>query len=185
MPLYAKDEKKKYELIEPGLHQAVCYAIYDLGMQKQEYKGETFSQHKIMVCFETKTENSKGFRYTLFKKYTLSLNDRSTLCKDLVSLRGKPFTEMEKKGFDVLKLIGVNCQLNIIHNNGYANIGSILPLNKEIERITAKSSKEMPKWIADKYFSGNQLDQEITPEPTKEEMAEEVSDEVVEDDIPF
>ena len=51
---------------------------------------------------------------------------------DLVSWRGRPFTETEKKGFDITKLIGIPCQLNVMHNEkGKEKISSVMPLGKD------------------------------------------------------
>ena len=54
------------------------------------------------------------------------------LLLDSTSWRGRPFTETEKQGFDVTKLIGVTCQVNVMHkDNGKEDISSIMPLGKD------------------------------------------------------
>ena len=57
--------------------------------------------------------------------------------KFLASWRGKDFNENEAKNFDITKLIGAACMLNVIHKASkkdattiYANIGSISPVPK-------------------------------------------------------
>jgi len=62
----------------------------------------------------------------------LSLHEKSNLGMDLVSWRGRPFTEQEKQGFDITKLIGVPCQINVMHNDsGKEKISSVMPLGKD------------------------------------------------------
>ena len=42
------------------------------------------------------------------------------------------FTEQEKQGFDITKLIGVPCQINVMHNDsGKEKISSVMPLGKD------------------------------------------------------
>ena len=39
--------------------------------------------------------------------------------------------EQEKQGFDITKLIGVPCQINVMHNdNGKEKVSSVMPLGK-------------------------------------------------------
>jgi len=70
------------------------------------------------------------------------LHEKSALRKDLESWRGKKFTRDEEMGFDIERLIGVNCLLNITHNEvgdrTYANIVSIMPLAKGMRPITVR-----------------------------------------------
>ena len=60
--------------------------------------------------------------FSIGKEYTLSLSSKSNLYKDLVSWRGKPFTEEELEGFDLSKLLGKPCQIQIIHKQGKMGI---------------------------------------------------------------
>jgi hypothetical protein len=70
--------------------------------------------------------------------YTVSLGDKANLRKLLQSWRGKAFTPAELEGFDLKNIVGVPCNIQIIHKNGkganasktYANIGSVIPLMK-------------------------------------------------------
>ena len=55
------------------------------------------------------------------KEYTVSLNEKANLRKDLESWRGKEIQPTELEGFDMTNLLGVQCTLQIMHNdNGYA-----------------------------------------------------------------
>jgi hypothetical protein len=80
-----------------------------------------------------------GRPFIVQKRYTASLNEKATLRKELESWRGRPFTQEELDAFDLDKLIGANCQLNIQHvtkeGKLYANVVSIVPLGKNMPKM--------------------------------------------------
>lgn len=126
---------KERDLIEEGIFDGVCSKIIDLGTQYSE----TFknSAHKIRIFWEIVGEtieiNGEQMPRLVSKEFTLSLNEKSKLRQALQSWRGKAFTAEELQGFDLKKVLGVGCQLQIIHkegNNGttYANVETILAL---------------------------------------------------------
>mgnify|MGYP005988829429 FL=1 len=81
--------------------------------------------------FETPEElNSEGQPLTISKFYTLSLHEKSNLGNDLTSWRGRAFSEAEKQSFDISKLLGVACLLNVMEINGKSKISSIMPMKK-------------------------------------------------------
>tara|TARA_R110002020_G_scaffold49241_1_gene140287 strand:- start:1526 stop:1996 length:471 start_codon:yes stop_codon:yes gene_type:complete len=47
------------------------------------------------------------------KQYTLSLNEKAALYKDLCAWRKKQFTDEELKGFDLTNVLGVTCDIDI------------------------------------------------------------------------
>jgi hypothetical protein len=167
----ANSEKEfaKLPLPEAGTTQAVCCAVWDLGLQKTLFKNEDGSdkvQHKIIIAWEISekinepTSEYHNKPYMLNKKYTLSLGEKANLRKDLESWRGKPFTEDEiKNGFDVEKLYGINCFIGVKHEPNkndpsivYANVSAILPLPKGVEKMTPVRGKDepAPKWVQEK-----------------------------------
>ena len=126
---------KERDLIEEGIFDGVCSKIIDLGTQYSE----TFknSAHKIRIFWEIIGEtieiNGEQMPRLVSKEFTLSLNEKSKLRQALQSWRGKAFTAEELQGFDLRKVLGIGCQLQIIHkegNNGttYANVETILAL---------------------------------------------------------
>ena len=102
---------------------------------------------------------------TISKFYTLSLHEKSNLGIDLTSWRGRAFTEKEKQGFDITKLLGVPCMLNVIEgNNGKSKVGSLMPLPKgtEIaEQITPSLSFAVDDYQNGKKEAFNQLSEGI------------------------
>ena len=76
--------------------------------------------------------------YSISKEYTISMNEKANLRKDLESWRGKAFTEKEAESFDITKLLGVAGLLNVIHKQGkngntYAVVSGISPVPKGME----------------------------------------------------
>ena len=170
MPIIAKDNTEskfsKIPLPESGTTQAVCCAVWDLGLQKTNFNGEEKTQHKVIIAWEivekinVPDSEYNGKPYMLNRKYTLSLGDKANLRKDLESWRGKPFTADEiKNGFDLDKLYGVNCYIGIKHEQDrndltkvYANVTAILPLPKGTAKIAPVRLREEapPKWVLEK-----------------------------------
>lgn len=165
--LLAKDNSEskfaKLPLPEAGTTQAVCCAVWDLGLQKSYFNGEEKIQHKIIIAWEIAEKINApeseyhGKPYMLKKKYTLSLGEKANLRKDLESWRGKVFTAEELNGgFDVEKLYGINCLLGITHepdrkdsSKVYANVTAILPPQKGMEKIAPVRTREEPppNWV--------------------------------------
>lgn len=132
MSIIAKDNGGDFEPIPVGLHRAICINVFDVGMQPG-YQGAA-PAHKVVVLWEIEPKSQRtGKRFTITQIYTLSISERSRLGADLMSWRGKPFTEEEKKGFDLVKIKRVACQLNIVPNgpNGdRVKIASVLPAQR-------------------------------------------------------
>jgi hypothetical protein len=172
MALIATNKGGNFALAPAGVHIARCYGIYDLGTQPDMWLGKPKPQHKIRIAFELPNEKhvfdeKKGEEpFTLSTKYTASTGDRSNFRKTLEAWRGRPFTEEEIKAFDISKLLGVTCLLNVIHKTGKenkvrANVASISKLVSgqtcppainppriyQIEEKTGGCFKELPEWI--------------------------------------
>jgi hypothetical protein len=133
--------KSSIEPIPAGISQAIFAQVIDLGTHDVKVMGskDTKKAHKLLIVwelpFETyKTENGEK-RRSISKRYTASLHKKASLRAMLESARGKPFSDADlKAGFDISKVVGVNCQLNIVHANvdgkTYANISNVVPLGK-------------------------------------------------------
>ena len=158
MAIIAKDNKdENFESIPLGMQQAVCAFVEDIGTQESYYLGKPIKKHQIVICWELAEKMSKGDYsgkpFMISKFYTLSLNEKANLCKDLESWRGRGFTAEEKSGFDVERLIAANCFLNIIEvdkqdGTKRAAIASINPITKTMAKINVYNT-EPPSWIQD------------------------------------
>jgi hypothetical protein len=138
-----KGESFEKELISAGNYVARCYRMVEIGTVEEEFLGVKKQMHKVRIGWELPTElkvfnPEKGEQPSVIdKEYTLSLADKANLRKDLQSWRGKAFTDEEAEAFDITKLLGVPCMLNIIHVQGkkdptktYQAIGSVSPMPK-------------------------------------------------------
>jgi len=133
-----------FELCPDGAHIAVCYRVIDLGTQETTFKGQPTRKHQILIQWELPDERmADGRPFSIGKKYTYSSSQKSNLRKDLESWRGKKFEDWELGEFDIGRLIGVGCMLNVVHDerqdNTYANIASIMRLPKGTTTPTLKN----------------------------------------------
>lgn len=159
----------KFPPIEPGTYAGVCYGVVDLGDHYSEMYDK--STRKLMVMWELpyetiETEDGVKPR-TISETYSASLAEKATLRKMLEGWRGKVFSSEELKGFDISKLLGVGCNINIIRKEGkegksYSKVQAVtLPvkgsapivgsLDKVIFDIDTPDAKtkilELPEWI--------------------------------------
>lgn len=126
---------QEFSLTPAGNHLATCYRFVDIGTQKIEWQGKVKFQHKIIISWELPDELMEDGRpYSMHQRYTLSSHDKGTLRQHLESWRGKPFTAEEFGSFDIGKLIGHSCLLNIVHaereGKTYANLKTVGALPK-------------------------------------------------------
>jgi hypothetical protein len=138
MGLTVKQNKEKFAPVPEGVHHAVCFAIYDLGTHHDPKFDKDV--HSVQIMWELPNEKlDNGASRIVSKKYTLSLGEKANLRKDLQSWRGRAFTPDELEGFELKNLLTVNAMLQIIHtkkdDNIYANITSILPLYKGMDKL--------------------------------------------------
>lgn len=163
MPTYAKDTPTTFEQAPTGMQQAVCVFVNDIGLQSQNFAGEEKILHKVVVTWEIVGEKkSNGEPFLVSRFYTLSLNEKATLRKDLESWRGKAFTEEElSNGFDIEKLIGANCYLNITANDkGKSVVSAVTPLPKNTSKAIA-TLHQMPEGFAN--WIQSLRDKSVTP----------------------
>ena len=132
----------------PGTWVARCYQVIDLGTQTDDGQFGLKSSHKLRLGWElfgedddgqalTVTVDGKTMPMTVGKNYNVSLHEKASLRKDLAAWRGRDFTPEEARAFDVSKLLGAYCLLNItnkVSGNGktYANIVGISSLPKAL-----------------------------------------------------
>lgn len=143
MPIIATaGDGKTFTPAPAGLHQAVCVDVVDMGLLEVTYAGKTKKQHKVRIVWQLDLDTDDLKPFTVQKRYTLSLHEKATLRKELESWRGRPFTDEELAGFDLEKLLGANAQVNVQHTtkNGetYANVISIVPLGRGMQKLTPR-----------------------------------------------
>lgn len=143
MSFIAKDSGGgDYKKVPAGVHIGRCYKLIDLGTQSETYEGESKLLPKVCVYWELTGEDedgqplvdSEGQPMVIWQEYTMSLGKKAKLRAALESWRGRAFTDDELKGFDVSKLIGAYCMVNVTHKTSttsgkvYAQVSSLTPL---------------------------------------------------------
>jgi hypothetical protein len=145
MAIIAKStgEATQRELIPAGTYVARCYSVVHLGHVTQKYMGEEKVVDLVRFTWELPTElrcfnQDKGMQpCAISKEMTFSLHEQSNLRAMLNTWRGKALTEDEAKEFDLARLIGKECMINLIHQPSKANpekvyerIAAVLPMMK-------------------------------------------------------
>lgn len=135
MPILISDTSKSWPKPPEGVYQAVCCDVVELGLEKVTYQnGPEKMVPKIRLYFQLDEMEPDGKRrYIVAKKFTRSLAEKSSLRTFIQSWAGRLLTKDQLVNFDVEKLIGKNCQLQIVHilgRNGetYAQIQTIMPI---------------------------------------------------------
>jgi hypothetical protein len=213
MAINATNNGTKREPIPAGNYIARCYQMIHIGTVEEIILGEKKVLNKVRIGWELPTElrvfnEDKGEQpLVISKEFTLSMHEKSTLRKVLASWRGKDFSEDEAKSFDVTKLIGAACMLNIIHKPGkkdptaiYEEIGSISPLPKgmkapeqinptfvlDYDNFDVERFSTLPDFIKNKMMGS--IEYAATMNPSHKNI-NEYSDqeylEPVEDGLPF
>ena len=132
-----------FKRVPAGVFIGRCYSLIDLGTQLSTGQYGEKMQHKIKIGWELFGEDENGdpltididgkpMPMTISKSYTVSLHEKAGLRKDLAAWRGRDFTEEEAKAFDVSKLMGAYCMVNVTtsETNGktYSNVAGLTPL---------------------------------------------------------
>lgn len=132
-----------FKRVPQGVFIARCYSLIDLGTQHTTGQYGDKYQHKVKVSWElfgddengiplTIAVDGKEMPLTISKSYTMSLHEKSGLRRDLSAWRGRDFTDEELQAFDITKLLGVYCMVNVTESttNGktYSNVAGITPL---------------------------------------------------------
>ena len=116
-------ERRQFQIAPAGTHLARLYRIIDLGTQMREYEGKVTMSRKGKFFFELHGEDAEGKPLLTSdgkpliqsREYTISLNEKANLRRDLEAWRGKSFSEEELKGFQLKTLLGHFCMVNISH----------------------------------------------------------------------
>lgn len=139
-----------FKRVPAGVFIGRCYSLIDLGTQMTDGQYGQKQQHKIRIGWELFGDDDEGnpltidvdgkeMPMTISKSYTVSLHKKANLRHELAAWRGKDFTDDEAKAFDVSKLIGAYCMVNVTisETNGktYSNIAGLTPLPSALKAV--------------------------------------------------
>lgn len=187
-----------YEPIAKGRHAAICVTVAGIGNQETAYG----TKNQVILTWEipsivrewTKDGETQEGRAQISRTFTCSLAPKSSLRQVLEDWRDKEFTAQELQGFDLQKLLGVQCTLKIKHQTSqdgsrvYANISDVEPYdgNEKFEpeaklihydplNHSNESYDALPQWIQSKVSQPNKAVSDDNP-PSVESNVEELED---------
>lgn len=144
--------------MDTGIWPAICVAFVDLGTSEDTYIDKTTMRAKIAVGWEVAGERAgEPVKELVWKVFTSSLHEKSTLRKWLESWRGRKFSANEINEFDFIDMLDKPCQVNFMHKEaekgtrGY--VDSVLPAGK------TKIKREHPLWFFS--FQDVKLDMDV------------------------
>lgn len=121
-----------------GLWPGVCVDVVDKGIvQSNLYK----PRHMIQIrwVLDAEPPMPDGRPHIAVRGFGATLGEKSALRPFLEAWRGKKFTEEELAGFDIENLIGVNGQIQILHNRSkgttYANVQAVVPYPRGLAKM--------------------------------------------------
>lgn len=190
-----ENARSKFEIIPEGTYSAICYGVIDEGEQYNKKYDKWTGKVRIMWEIPELKINIDGEELprAISKEYTASLSEKSNLRRDLVSWRGKQFTQDELLGFDLENILGAPCLLQIIHGtktNGdeYATVSSVMKLPKGMTEpvqvnknvlfnCTSQNISDelfsLPQWIQNIIMQSKQY-KEMNAVPTEEKPPWEI-----------
>lgn len=124
------EKANDYEKPTAGMVDAICCGIWNVGLQKVEYKklGVVKYQEQIAIGFIlSQLSERTGLPMLQYETYGLSLFEKSKLYKMIQSWTSKNIDEKDKGNYDLSPFVGKKATLNLIQNNEYINIGAVLP----------------------------------------------------------
>lgn len=213
MGFIAKDSGSgNFKRVPAGAYIGRCYSLIDLGTQLTSGQYGEKMQHKLRIGWELFGEDEDGkpltvdvegkeMPMTISKSYTVSLHEKAGLRKDLQAWRGREFSDEEAKSFDVSKLIGVYCMVNVTtsETNGktYSNVAGLTPLPGALKNVKPPPVHALLSFDLDKpdmnVFAGfhEKLQEAIKRSPEWKRIGRQdnppvgFDDSVPDDDIPF
>ena len=198
-----------FEPIPSGSYAARCFSMVHMGTIEETILGTVKKLNKVRITWELPTE-LKVFKeengeqpHVISKEFTLSLHEKATLRNFLKNWRGKDFTEEEAKSFDIEKLVGARCMLNITHKQSkdgtktYAEIGSVSTMPKGLicppqinpsfvwtyDNFDVSKFGLLPDFLKNKMVNSEEYKHAVTGGQEHESHTNNVPE--LEDDLPF
>jgi hypothetical protein len=188
--------------LEPGIYNARCDLIADLGMQETDFG----IKPKIYIRFAVpdqvlEDQDGNKFQMSIGRSVTASLSKKSNLRKMLEGWRGKPFTDEELKAFEITKLLNAPATLVVAtfvtpSGEERSKIENVLRCKAEVGTLlrtpaaysAESSNKELedaPEWIRTAIQAGQKGGTDEEAELELQRQHEAACAATDEDDIPF
>jgi len=190
MSINATNTGVKKEIIPSGNYVARCYSMIHVGTSEENIMGEYKTTNKVRITWELPTElrvfnEEKGEQpMVISQEFNLSMHEKSNLRKFLESWRGQGFSDDEAENFDITKLLGIPCMINIIHKlstksgNQYAIISNVSAIPKGMncppqinptfefnfeDKFSIEVLESFPDFIKDKIKASDEYKKLIAP----------------------
>jgi hypothetical protein len=127
------------ELPDEDQHNGVCIAFTDLGTHSVTYEGKTKEQRQCQLTFQlVDLATSEGKAMNVWRTFNFTDSEKGNFAKTLKAWLGIPFEKTAD--FDPVNCLGKPALINIVHNNGYANIDTIgmVPKGFKVKKPTEK-----------------------------------------------
>lgn len=147
--LIVRQEKREFEKIKPGLINAICVGVWNIGKQKIEFQGEVKLKQQIIIGFEVQQRHSEKDEPMLqLSKFNMSLHEKSKLGPMIESWFSKTLSDSERYNYDLKQIVGKRCTLNLIENGTWINIATILPA-QESNKLASENvlQGEIPNFV--------------------------------------
>lgn len=131
-----------WQNVTEGLHVAVCVDVVPIWSEPVPEKfrkpGGPTERRRTKLVWEVAAElDAEGRPLIVSNFYTASLHEKAKLRQHLESWRGRRFTDEELrpvkqggKGFDLDQVVGVPCQIQVVHSGDFANVAAIVKIGK-------------------------------------------------------
>lgn len=181
-------------------HVARCVKLVHIGSIYDEKYDKLRNQ--VIITWELPNELAK-FKdveepFVVSKTYTMSLGEKSTLRKDLENWRGQKFSDKELEGFDITKLLGHPCMVQVVHSEDgkYANVSGVSKIPKgmtvpqqvnksvyfSIDEYSDESFNRLHEWERKKVEASAEYQKIIKGASNVDSVADTES---YDDDLPF
>lgn len=149
MATYSAKGGKEFAKVPAGTHMAVCTLVADVGLQPGSPK---FPDPKVRIFlrFEIPSERityeKDGVEHegpaVIYHNWNASMNPKATMRKHIESWRGSKFTDADAEQFDVRKLLGQTCLVQVVHTEDgqFANVANIMAPPKGTPKVKAEGT---------------------------------------------
>ena len=134
-----------FEQVPVGTHNAICYKLVDAGTSLNDFQGEISKKHNVFIFWELPELRMTDDRPMVINcQYTLSLNERAKLRQHLQAWRNKSFTEEELKSFDLTKILGTTCKVDVgLTSGGNAKVVGVFCADGGAKKVATVNEQQV------------------------------------------
>lgn len=160
------NENSNAFMVPAGLHDAICYGVVHIGTQKSEYQGKPKLRNTVYIMYELPSvthefNEDKGEEPAVVsKKFTYTYSERGNLLDWINTWSNGKVSKKNINDFDIEKLVGIGCKLQIIEDEGsngsYSYPKGIISLTEKEKETLNKGALYNPIQV----YSVDEHDQE-------------------------